>query len=88
MRYLLVIIAFLYSSVSFAQKSKSDEKIPVLIRCDDIGMCHSVNVAAKEVLETGIPVSMSRNLEITWRANGLDTADGQAARQIERQGAR
>ena len=42
------------------------EKIPVLIRCDDIGMCHAVNVAAKEVLETGMPVSMSVMVPCPW----------------------
>ncbi|MBF8296444.1 MAG: hypothetical protein HW389_2989, partial [Bacteroidetes bacterium] len=28
----------------------------VLIRCDDLGMCHTVNTAATQVFETGIPV--------------------------------
>ncbi len=39
---------------------------PVLIRCDDIGMCHSVNMAAKEVLESGMPVSMSVMVPCPW----------------------
>jgi len=40
----------------------------VLIRCDDIGMCHAVNVAAKEVLEKGFPVSMSVMVPCPWFA--------------------
>ncbi|MBI5858144.1 MAG: ChbG/HpnK family deacetylase [Sphingobacteriales bacterium] len=51
---------------SFSQSEKPDEKIPVLIRCDDIGMCHAVNMAAKQVLETGIPVSMSVMVPCSW----------------------
>lgn len=61
MKYSIVIIAFLFSSIAFAQN-----KTQILIRCDDIGMCHSVNVAAKQVLETGIPVSMSVMVACPW----------------------
>lgn len=34
----------------------------LLIRLDDIGMNHSVNMAAKAVAETGMPVSVSISL--------------------------
>ena len=71
MKYSIVIIAFLFSTISFAQKDKT-EKIPVLIRCDDIGMCHAVNMAAKEVLETGIPVSMSVMVPCPWFAEAAE----------------
>ena len=64
MKQLFIIILLFISCLSFAQ-SKAD-KIPVLIRCDDIGMCHSVNVAARQVLETGIPVSMSVMVPCPW----------------------
>ena len=47
-------------------------KIPVLIRCDDIGMSQSVNAAAKKVLETGIPVSMSVMVPCGWFAEAVD----------------
>src|SRR5678816_1617787 len=72
MKYSITIIAFLFSSISFAQKDKSAGKIPILIRCDDIGMCHSVNLAAKEVLETGIPVSMSMMVPCPWFAEAVE----------------
>jgi predicted glycoside hydrolase/deacetylase ChbG (UPF0249 family) len=72
MRYSITIIAFLFSSISFAQKDKPADKIPVLIRCDDIGMCHAVNVAAKEVLETGMPVSMSVMVPCPWFAEAAE----------------
>ncbi|MEK7226359.1 MAG: ChbG/HpnK family deacetylase [Bacteroidota bacterium] len=75
MKYPITILSFFLSSLSFAQPVPSQrekdvpiEKIPVLIRCDDIGMCHAVNVAAKQVLETGIPVSMSVMVPCPWFA--------------------
>lgn len=72
MKYSIIIITFLFSSISFAQKDKSADKIPILIRCDDIGMCHAVNLAAKEVLETGIPVSMSVMVPCPWFAEAAE----------------
>ena len=38
----------------------------LLIRCDDIGMCHTVNMAVREVLETGMPVSASVMVACPW----------------------
>jgi len=64
MKQAIVLTSFLVlSCFSFAQKSKPAD---VLIRCDDIGMCHSVNMAAKQVLDTGIPVSMSVMVPCPW----------------------
>ncbi len=64
MKHLLLILSFFCSSFCFAQKDAN--RIPVLIRCDDIGMCHAVNVAAKEVLDKGFPVSMSVMVPCPW----------------------
>lgn len=61
-----VFIFCLFSLVSFSQSNQDENKIPVLIRCDDIGMCHAVNMAAEQVLETGIPVSMSVMTPCPW----------------------
>ncbi|MEP6700430.1 MAG: ChbG/HpnK family deacetylase [Bacteroidota bacterium] len=67
MKNSIALISFLFFSyLSFSQKDKSADEIPILIRCDDIGMCHSVNMAAKQVLETGIPVSMSVMVPCPW----------------------
>jgi predicted glycoside hydrolase/deacetylase ChbG (UPF0249 family) len=72
MKYSLIIITFLFSSNVFAQKDKSPEKASILIRCDDIGMCHSVNMAAKQVLDTGIPVSMSVMVPCPWFSEAVE----------------
>ena len=66
MKTIFISLAILICLESMSQGNKVSEKIPVLIRCDDIGMCHSVNMAARQVLETGIPVSMSVMVPCPW----------------------
>jgi predicted glycoside hydrolase/deacetylase ChbG (UPF0249 family) len=72
MKLSFLILAFLFSLAAFTQKDQSSNKIPILIRCDDIGMCHSVNVAAERVLKTGIPVSMSVMVPCPWFTEAAD----------------
>lgn len=73
MKNTILSVAFLLaSSISFSQNDKPSAKIPILIRCDDIGMCHAVNKAAKEVLETGIPVSMSVMVPCPWFSEAVE----------------
>ncbi len=67
---ILCCLIFLWLSGSAQQHN--DTKIPVLIRCDDIGMSHSVNMAAKKVLETGMPVSMSVMVPCSWFSEAVD----------------
>lgn len=66
MKNCFLVLFVLLGLHSYCQNK--EDKIPVLIRCDDIGMCHSVNMAAKEVLDTGIPVSMSVMVPCPWFA--------------------
>lgn len=46
--------------------AQSESQATVLIRCDDIGMCHTVNMAIKEVLDTGLPISTSVMFACPW----------------------
>lgn len=71
MRFPLFISLLFLSMMSTAQTDKPT-KIPVLIRCDDIGMSHSVNMAAKKVLESGIPVSMSVMVPCAWFSEAVE----------------
>lgn len=64
MKQPILLLSFLLSS--FLVVAQKDKPADVLIRCDDIGMCHSVNMAAKQVLDTGIPVSMSVMVPCPW----------------------
>ena len=73
MKYSIVISTFFFfTSILSAQNENSAGKIPVLIRCDDIGMCHAVNMAAQKVLETGIPVSMSVMVPCPWFSEAVE----------------
>lgn len=67
MRFLIIVVVFLSAfSPLAAQQQYPRDKIPLLFRLDDIGMCHSVNEAAKKVLATGMPVSMSVMVPCPW----------------------
>ena len=49
------------------------DKLPqLLIRLDDIGMNHSVNMAAQKVAETGMPVSVSLQFACPWYQEAVD----------------
>ena len=58
--------------ISILPLKAQTEKIPLLFRLDDIGMCHSVNMAAKEVLETRMPVSMSVMVPCPWFTEAVE----------------
>ena len=64
----LLLFALMGFNMNFAQEQS---KI-LLIRCDDIGMSHSVNLAAKEVLKTGIPFSASIMFPCAWYQEAVD----------------
>lgn len=68
MKKALLLFGILASSVLYAQNAKTE----VLIRCDDIGMCHSVNMAIQKVLETGIPVSTSVMVPCPWFSEAVE----------------
>lgn len=46
--------------------SSEDEAIYLMIRADDMGMSHSVNMALKELLEAGYPASVSVMFASPW----------------------
>ena len=67
-----VLFGLFFSIMSVSAQQDLSKKIPILIRCDDIGMSHSVNMAAKKVLETGMPVSMSVMVPCSWFSEAVD----------------
>lgn len=72
MRFILSILAFtfLLSPQNYSQESNSSTTL--LIRCDDIGMSHSVNMAAKELIESGLIFSASVMFPCAWYQEGVD----------------
>ncbi len=66
---IIITQIFLLSFFVFPQPRSGttvDKKIPILVRCDDAGMCHSVNLAVKKVLESNFPVSVSVMFTCPW----------------------
>lgn len=64
------LILVLMGSINFAQPKQSDKKL--LIRCDDMGMCHSVNMAVKEIIESGLVFSTSIMFPCAWYQEAVD----------------
>src|SRR5258707_4186547 len=65
-----ILLIIVHINTSFAQTSP---KLPqLLIRLDDIGMNHSVNMAAEKVAETGIPVSVSLQFACPWYQEAVE----------------
>ncbi|MDZ7820502.1 MAG: ChbG/HpnK family deacetylase [Candidatus Marinimicrobia bacterium] len=52
--------------------SFAKENTILLVRCDDIGMCHAVNVAAQELAETGILLNYSIMFVCPWYQEAVD----------------
>ena len=46
--------------------SAQEDMTTLMVRCDDIGMCHAGNVASKELAETGIPLNYSIMFVCPW----------------------
>jgi predicted glycoside hydrolase/deacetylase ChbG (UPF0249 family) len=66
-------LLLLATSITYSAPAGSDSSATtVLIRCDDIGMCHAVNMAAKQVLDQGFPVSMSVMFACPWYQEAVD----------------
>lgn len=68
-RKVFVIILF---TLCFHNYYSQNLEKKLLIRCDDIGMSHSVNMAAKELIESGLVFSASVMFPCAWYQEGVD----------------
>ena len=50
----------------------NDQAKRLLIRCDDVGMSHTVNMAVRELLETGMPFSTSVMIACPWYLEAVE----------------
>lgn len=68
MKKLTIFILFIFCVLDvFAVENRT-----LLIRCDDIGMCHAVNEAALELAETGIPLNYSIMFVCPWYQEAVE----------------
>lgn len=69
-RYLFLLMTVVWLSPAAAQKA---DKLPqLLIRLDDIGMNHSVNMAAEKMAKTGLPFSVSLQFACPWYQEAVE----------------
>jgi predicted glycoside hydrolase/deacetylase ChbG (UPF0249 family) len=69
MKILKIVLILLFATVLFAQE---DTEKYLLIRCDDLGMNHSVNMAIKSVMESGITMSTSVMFACPWYQEAVE----------------
>ena len=67
----LILLIVLFTALSLSAQEEDSTKY-LLIRCDDMGMCHSVNIAIKKVIESGIPMSTSVMFACPWYQEAVD----------------
>ncbi len=65
-----LILIFVLCMAGDAQDQSDD--IYYLIRCDDMGMCHALNMAIKQVIESGIPMSTSVMFACPWYQEAVE----------------
>ncbi|MBX3008776.1 MAG: polysaccharide deacetylase family protein [Melioribacteraceae bacterium] len=68
---LVSLFLIIYMTLNLFGQEKESQKL-LLIRCDDIGMSHAVNLAAKELIETGLIFSASVMFPCAWYQEGVD----------------
>lgn len=67
----IAILLILFCTLGVAQTVDAEKPI-LLIRCDDIGMCHSVNVAAEQIIASGLPFSASVMFACPWYQEAVE----------------
>lgn len=60
----LFFLSIIFSGVVLEASAQNQKQL--IVRLDDLGMCHSVNVAAEKIFKTGIPISASLMVPCSW----------------------
>ena len=67
--YIFAIISFI-NAISFSQTENQTKTL--LIRCDDMGMSHAVNMAFKELMKSSLKFSASVMFPCAWYQEAVD----------------
>ncbi len=62
----LIVASLLALGLSPTRAAAEPPPTQLAIRCDDVGMCHAVNVGVKKLIATGIPFSASVMIACPW----------------------
>lgn len=57
--------------------AKSEQGPELVIRCDDVGMCHAGNMALRKLIATGMPFSTSVMIACPWYLEAVEILQGQ-----------
>ncbi len=68
---ILIFASILFSSLTIFSQIENETKT-LLIRCDDLGMSHSVNMAFKELIESGLKFSAGVMFPCAWYQEAVD----------------
>ena len=71
-RNYIIILFFFFSTIYYSQTDLSKDVKYHLVRCDDIGMCHSVNMALQQVIESDLPISTSVMFACPWYQEAVE----------------
>jgi len=66
LRRILAIGVLVLATAQVSSTADSEAAPQLVIRCDDVGMCHTGNMAIKRLLATGIPFSASIMIACPW----------------------
>jgi predicted glycoside hydrolase/deacetylase ChbG (UPF0249 family) len=69
----LLIVATIFGVGPLASGAAEDAGVKrLLIRCDDVGMSHTVNMAVRQLIETGLPFSTSVMIACPWYLEAVE----------------
>jgi hypothetical protein len=68
----VLVSAALMAVSTLAGAEDDDQPKKLLIRCDDVGMSHTVNMAVRELIETGVPFSTSVMIACPWYLEAVE----------------
>ncbi len=68
--FYFIVLIIVIAATSFSQSENKPKTL--LIRCDDLGMSHSVNIAFKELMESGLKISASVMFPCAWYQEAVD----------------
>ncbi len=64
--------AAVFGQAAATQRAASSDPIYLIIRTDDVGMSHSVNMGVQRLLDTGLPVSVSVMFACPWYQEAVE----------------
>jgi predicted glycoside hydrolase/deacetylase ChbG (UPF0249 family) len=62
--FLIALVCTFSLGAIYGQNKETETYL--IIRCDDMGMCHSLNLAVEKVIESGLPISTSVMFACPW----------------------